>query len=125
MSKHLQLNRPYVNAINGRTFTPSRVSELKCKTYTSQVYFGKYEGKDAEVMCFGDILMEKVVVTRPRPNVVRVEVADGVGVEYDRQFNAVEVRQGKKVLCCSIVRDGYSLREFLSYAEKVREVFEP
>ena len=44
-------------------------------------------------------------------------------VSYDRQFNMVEVYEGKQVITCNIVPHKFTLNAFLDYAHKVKDVY--
>ena len=64
-----------------------------------------------------------IALQRPAPNEVSATVAQGVKVTYSVQFNMVEVWEGKKVLAATIVPDRYTMREFISYVNKVSKLF--
>jgi len=57
------------------------------------------------------------------PNRVFVLITDKVKVRYDRQFNMVEITEGKRTLITTIVPDKYTLNSFLDYVNQVIGVY--
>ena len=60
----------------------------------------------------------------PIPNGVSTHITPQVSVTYDRQYNMVEVFEGKRVLACNVTPRGYTLNQFVDYVNKVRRVYE-